>query len=151
MNEHPVDNDGHRDADGQHPVERLSAYADGELPEEEALRVEAHLRGCTECARELTLIRTMGGVMRSIAADAPERSVWSAVHRRITRPVGWLLFVAGVLVLAVLALIEWVREGAFDLEWFATTAVGVGLALLVAGIGHEQYREWKTSPYKDIQ
>lgn len=135
----------------EHPVERLSAYADGELPAEEARRVEQHLRGCTECARELTLIRTMGGAMRSIAAEPPRRSVWDAVHRRITRPIGWLLFVAGVIVLGVLALIEWFREGAFDLEWFATTAVGVGLALLVVGIGYEQYQEWKTSPYKDIQ
>lgn len=136
----------------EHPTGRtIGAYADGELPPDEASRVEAHLRSCTECARERALIRAMGGAMRETATEPPRKSVWGAVHRRITGPVGWLLLVTGAVVLAALALVEWVREGRFDLEWFATTAVGIGLALLVVRIGYEQYREWKTSPYKDLE
>lgn len=135
----------------EHPTDRIGAYVDGELTTEEAREIETHLRACTECARELASIRAMGGAMRATASESPRRSVWAAVHRRITRPVGWLLFVAGVAVVAALALIEWVREGAFDLAWLAATSIGVGLALLVVGIGYEQYREWKTSPYKDVE
>jgi hypothetical protein len=29
------------------------------------------------------------------------------VHRRITKPIGWILFVAGLVVWAVLGLIAW--------------------------------------------
>jgi anti-sigma factor RsiW len=133
-----------------HPREMLGAYADGELSAEEARRVEAHLDDCTECLRELALIRTLGGTMREMRSAPPRRSVWEGVHRRITRPVGWMLLVAGALLWAGLALAAWFRE-ALTPEWLATTAVLVGLLLLAIGIGFEQYREWKGSPYKDIE
>ena len=133
-----------------HPVEALSAYADGELPPAEAREVETHLEQCTECARELALIRTLGGAMRAMPANRPHRSTWERVHLRITRPVGWTLLAAGLLVWAGIALVSWFRE-ALTLEWLAATAVGVGVAMLAIGIGYEQYREWKTSPYRDIE
>src|SRR5688500_12096597 len=38
----------------------LGAYVDGELSIEERARVEAHLRECAACAREVALIREAG-------------------------------------------------------------------------------------------
>ena len=77
--------------------------------------------------------------------------MWRTVERRITYPLGWILVVAGLSVWAVLALMEWFRGGSLSLAWLATTAVGIGFALLLTGVGIEQYREWRTSPYKDLQ
>lgn len=133
----------------EHPLELISAYADGELSPEEARRVEAHLEACTECVRELALIRSIGGAMRTTPTPPP--GLWSDVHRRLTRPVGWLLFLAGVIAFAALAVLEWYRERALTLEWLGTTALVLGLALLLAGVAHEQYQAWKNSPYKDIE
>jgi anti-sigma factor RsiW len=133
----------------EHPHEALSAYADGELPPERALAVERHLEDCTECARELSIIRTMGGAMRQ-GTKAAETGVWEGVHRRITRPIGWILVTAGAALWVVLITVAWFRQ-ALTPEWVAATAVAVGLAMLAAGIGYEQYREWKDSPYKDIE
>ncbi len=135
----------------EHPRERISAYADGELSTQDAGAVEAHLRTCTECARELALIRTLGGEMRAMADERPDRSAWEGVHRRLTRPLGWVLVVAGVVTWAALAVLEWFRTRELSAEWLATTALVIGLALLVVGVGYEQYREWKRSPYKDVQ
>lgn len=136
----------------RHPgSERISAYADGELPAEEAGTVERHIERCTECARDLALIRAMGGAMRENVTNPPNGGVWAAVDRRIARPVGWLLVTAGVLVWVALAVVEWFRAGELTLPWLATTAVVIGAALLLAGVGYEQYREWKSSPYKDIE
>jgi anti-sigma factor RsiW len=133
-----------------HPTEALGAYADGELTQDEARRVEAHLARCTECAREVAAIRSLGGAMRDIETSRPRGGdTWARVHRRITRPVGWVLLVAGVLLWTGLALASWFRE-TLTLEWLAATAVGVGIAMLAVGIAYEQYREWKDSPYKDI-
>lgn len=134
-----------------HPYELISAYADGELPESQAAQVKAHLDTCTECARDLALIHSMTTAMHNLRDQPSDLSVWPAVHSRITQPVGWLLFAAGVAVLAMLGVIEWFRDGALTLQWFATTAVAVGLALLALGIGYEQYRDWRTSPYKDLE
>jgi anti-sigma factor RsiW len=133
-----------------HPLEALSAYADGELPPEEARRLESHLERCTECARELALIRTMGGAMRTLQPRRGRASVWEGVHRRITRPLGWVLLVVGVALWTALALVSWFRQ-ALTPEWLAATAVGVGLAMLAIGIAYEQYREWRDSPYKDVE
>ena len=87
--------------------------------------------------------------MRSIS-NSGSRSVWEGVHRRISQPIGWILLLAGVAVWVVLALIAWSRQE-LTLEWAAATAIGVGLALLLVGIGYEQYREWKDTRYKDVE
>ena len=135
----------------QHPLMAISAYADGELTEQEEAHVKAHLAQCTECARELALIRSMGEAMvEGMRTAPPQRGVWDRVHRRITRPVGWLLFTGGVSVWTVLLVIEWFRAGSPSLPWMASTAVGIGFALIAVGIGYEQYREWRHSPYKDL-
>jgi len=134
-----------------HPTELISAYADGELSEEEAARVRSHLEVCTECTRELALIRSMTTALHNMRDEPVDFSVWPAVHGRITRPIGWLLLVAGVVMLVVLGILEWFRDGTLSLEWIATTAVGIGLALLAVGIGYEQYNEWRTSPYRGVE
>ena len=134
----------------RHPEEELSAYADGELPAEEADAVEAHLETCTECRRELAAIETMGDAMSEASAE-PGGGVWDGVRRRIVRPAGWSLVVAGAVVLAALAAVEWFRTGALTPEWLAATAVGVGIGLLALNIGWEQYREWRESPYRDVE
>ena len=135
-----------------HPQALISAYADGELSPSEAARVEAHLAACTECTRELALIKDIGAAMTAHRprSDAPP-DVWRGVHRRITQPIGWILVVAGVTVWIALALIEWFRAGSLTAGWLSATAVGIGLALLFVGVVHQQYREWRSSPYKDLE
>lgn len=134
-----------------HPTEMISAYADGELSADDAARVEAHLESCTECTRDLALFQSMTTALHSLRDEAPQISIWPAVHSQITQPIGWFLFVAGLAVLGVLGVIQWFRNGSLTLEWIATTTVAIGLALLAIGIGYEQYREWRSSPYRGIE
>lgn len=134
----------------RHPEEKLSAYADGELPPSEAESVETHLETCTECRRKLAVIETMGAAMSTADVEGGG-SVWDGVRRRIVRPAAWLLVAAGLAVLAALAVVEWFRTGGLTPEWLAATAVGVGIGLLAVNIGWEQYREWRESPYRDVE
>jgi anti-sigma factor RsiW len=135
-----------------HPVVAISAYADGELTEQEEAQVKSHLANCTECARELALIRSMGAAMADNMRDGPRRpGVWERVQRRIAQPIGWLLFTGGLSVWVVLLIIEWFRAGDLSLRWMATTAIGIGIGLVAVGIAYEQYREWRHSPYKDLE
>jgi anti-sigma factor RsiW len=133
-----------------HPREQLSAYVDGELPPDDAAAVERHLRDCTECARELTIMRDMGGAMRTMSTQYRGRGVWNGVHRRITRPVGWLFILVGVAVWAWLAVSRWSQQE-LTLEWAAGMAVVVGLVLLLLSLGYEQYRDWRETRYKDVE
>jgi anti-sigma factor RsiW len=133
-----------------HPRVELSAYLDGELPPEEVRAVEHHLDRCTECSRELALMRDLGGAMRSMEMQNRSRSVWEGVHRRLTQPIGWILILVGLVIWAALVVVAW-WQADLTWEWVAMTGVGIGLLLLLAAIGHEQYREWRTTRYKDVQ
>lgn len=136
----------------EHPLAAISAYADGELTAAEAQRIEGHLAECTECARELALIKSMGEAMVHATKRRDEGpDLWPSVHRRLTQPIGWILTVSGVTVWLALAVTEWFRAGSLTAEWLATTAIGIGIALLMVGVGYQQYREWRESPYKDVE
>lgn len=134
----------------RHPRDLLGAYADGELDPTETARVAEHLSACTECARELALIRSLGGAMRAMVGNTKPRGVWDAVHRRISRPIGWLLVVVGVALWAALAGMEWYHSRELTLEWLAGSAFGIGIGLVAIGVAYEQYREWKETRYKDV-
>ena len=134
-----------------HPLELISAYADSELSAEEAARVRAHLDVCTECSRELALIRSIGETMMQSTKVKSDTSVWRTVNRRIATPVGWLLMITGVVIWISLAVAQWIAQRALTWEWLATTAVAIGVALLAVGVGYEQYVEWRESPYKDLE
>jgi anti-sigma factor RsiW len=134
----------------RHPHDLLGSYADGELDAAETARVAEHLTLCTECARELALIRSLGGAMRSMVNSTPGRGSWDVVHRRISRPIGWLLIVAGTAVWAGLVAVDWYRSRELSWEWMAGSAIVIGFLLLAIGIGYEQYREWKETRYKDV-
>jgi predicted anti-sigma-YlaC factor YlaD len=134
----------------QHPHELLGAYADGELDAAQTAQVAQHLTKCTECARELALIRSMGGAMRTLVNSTESRGIWETVHRRLSRPIGWLLMLAGVAVWTTLAVVEWYRSRELTWEWMAGSAVVIGVVLLAVGIGYEQYREWKETRYRDV-
>jgi anti-sigma factor RsiW len=134
----------------RHPRARLSAYCDGELAPDDAAEVERHLAGCTECGRELALMRELGGVMRTMSGNTVGRSVWSGVHRQLTRPIGWVLLLAGATVWVALLVAEWLRAE-LTLGWAAATAMVVGVLLLLVGIGHEQLREWQETRYRDVE
>lgn len=133
-----------------HPRDQLSAFMDGELAPEAEAEIVQHLRGCTECSRELAIMRGLGGAMRTMTSGSGGRTVWDAVHRRITRPAGWMLLVSGIVVWAGLALVAWWRAE-LTLKWVAATGVAAGLILLLAGIGYEQYRDWKETRYRDVE
>lgn len=128
-------------------------YLDGELTPPERALVDEHLAACSECRRELTVFRELKADLQvlSLRADGARGSVWDAVHARLTRPVGWILLLAGFA--------AWLAYGAYafatapvDLwEKLAAGAVGIGILLLLASVIWERYREWQRDPYRDIQ
>lgn len=54
-----------------HPDDRLSALLDGELPVEEAARVQAHVIACADCSAELAAVRDARAAVRSLPAVEP--------------------------------------------------------------------------------
>lgn len=71
--------------------ERLSAYLDGELPPQETLAVQQHLRACARCAAELDELKRLNGVLGSLSGMVPPmdftRRVREAAQRRPAAPI----------------------------------------------------------------
>lgn len=133
--------------------ETLTRYLDDELPPDERERVEDHLSGCAECRREVEVTRKLKEDLAALPGGDPARggSVWDAVNRRLARPMGWVLLVAGAVASLGLGAWGFVTADAPLAEKLAAGAVGLGLALLLASVGWERWREWKTDPYRKVE
>jgi anti-sigma factor RsiW len=83
--------------------ERLSAWLDGELPEEAMAAVEVHLAGCAFCRREVARFRALDEALGALPAPVPphlaERVL--AVQPRPRRPWWQSLALAASLILGI--------------------------------------------------
>lgn len=134
-------------------TEELMRYLDGESPPEERTRIEEALAGSTEVNRELALFMAMKEDLSGIQFDPEIRreSVWDRVNSRLTRPIGWILFWTGTVVIAIYGAYLYFTSSADLLEKLATGAMVVGIILLLISVIWEQYRVWLTDPYRDVQ
>lgn len=62
------------------PAERLAAYFDAELPQDEARAVERHLRTCEACRRTLESMSLVRTGLRSVPVAPPPDAVWDGVE-----------------------------------------------------------------------
>jgi len=62
--------------------EDISAYLDGELSGIDAARIEAHLKRCSDCARELELLKEGGKLVRELGERRPSEELERILQRR---------------------------------------------------------------------
>ena len=132
--------------------EELMRFLDGELEPPDRARVETELARSTELQRELAIYRALKEDVRDLSFAAhPADSVWDVVDRRLTRPVGWILFTGGAILW--LAYGAWVfgTSAADPWEKLAVGALAAGFLILLGSTIFERLREWRTDPYKDIE
>ena len=131
--------------------ESLMRYLDGEVTPEERARIDAAVADSTELERELAIFRSMKGDLQAMTFGlANDRSVWGAVHRRITRPLGWLLLAGGFLTWALYGSYLYLVSAIDIWEKLATSAIGVGILLLFGTVIYERRKEWLRDPYRSV-
>jgi hypothetical protein len=82
----------------EHVRDRLEAYTDGELPLEELVAIQGHLRDCVACALEAADLARLGEELRAMSATMPTRIVdpqgqltGAVVERlRVERQLSWM-------------------------------------------------------------
>lgn len=133
--------------------EELMRYLDGEVGPEERLRIQGALESSTELRRELLVYRAMKDDLQTLKLKQAHGngSIWYAVNRQLARPLGWVLLIVGSLVWAAYGIYLFITSSAFILEKMATSAIVIGILLLLASVIWERYREWLSDPYRDIQ
>lgn len=69
-----------------HPLERLDAYQEGELPADERGEVKGHLETCAACRARLQALRGLGRRLSSLPREAPPeglaRRIVAAIRER---------------------------------------------------------------------
>lgn len=132
--------------------DELMRYLDGELPHERAREVEGALETSTELRREYVIFRQLKADLQTMGANMrPEHTVWDSVNRRLTRPVGWILFLLGAVIWVAYGVYTYLTGGEALWEKLATSALVVGLAMLLVSALVDRWRDLKTDPYKEIQ
>ncbi|MCK5832213.1 zf-HC2 domain-containing protein, partial [bacterium] len=100
MNKGSFKNNGSKEPCGKIWGERISAYIDGELSQDERHEVEDHLRICPECRSFITTLERIKGVtMKMRFADPPDeiwKHYWTGIYNRIERGIGWIFFSIGL-------------------------------------------------------
>ena len=130
----------------------LMRFLDGELPPGEHTRVQAAIDASTELAREVAIYRGMKGRLHELSfhPGTYHRSVWDGVHQHLTRPIGWILTLAGVAVWVVYGVYVFTASPVDLWQKLATGAVVIGILMLLTSVIWERYREWLTDPYRDV-
>lgn len=132
--------------------EELMAFLDGELDPPERNRIQTELARSTELQRELSIYRALRNDFRDLSfAVHRTDSVWDAVDRRLTRPIGWVLFVGGAVLWMGYGAWVFGTSAANPWEKLGVAALAAGFLILLASTIFERMREWRTDPYKDIE
>lgn len=132
--------------------DELMRYLDGELPPDRARAVEEAVERDTELKRELGVFRAMKADLSEIGARMDTKStVWDDVNRRLTRPLGWVLFLVGAVVVVAYGAYAYLTGADALWEKLAVSAIVVGLAMLLVSTLIDRYRDLKTDPYREIQ
>lgn len=127
-------------------------YLDNELSRDHRTRVESALAQSTELQRELAIFRAMREDLRSLPLDARSgRSVWGGVQHRLSRPVGWVLLVAGFVLWAGYGAWVFFTTPSNPVEKLAVGALAVGFLILLVSAILDRMHEWRDDPYRDIE
>jgi anti-sigma factor RsiW len=132
--------------------EDLMRFLDGELAPDEHARVQARIDASSELGREVLIFRAMKAGFQDLTfhPGTYHRSVWDQVNQQLTRPIGWVLVVAGAAVWTGFGAYVFATSPVNPWEKLAAAAVVIGILMLLASVIWDRYREWLTDPYRDV-
>ena len=136
--------------------EKLSAYLDNELTQQDSQRVGVHLRECDRCRRtyeDFTRLRGDVGELRFPEPPVEEwRKMMSGFTFNATRGIGWLLWGGGAVVLAVYGIYTFATDPTVEaIQRIGVLAVILGVVLVFMTVLAERMRGFRDDKYKDVE
>jgi len=134
----------------------ISGYIDNELTQSQRQRVAVHLEDCAACRSQhdalLEVRRSIAGMDASaMTADAWHEMIDDATAKT-SRRIGWILFVAGILVVMSYGAYEFLTRGEGPLlVRLATGTIIVGLISLFVSVLRQRLIERRTDKFKDVE
>ena len=141
---------------GAHVEALLSGYLDGELTQQQGQRVDVHIAGCAECRDRLAdlteLRQRVSGARLSPIREDVWRENMNDMTVNVSRGLGWLLFLGGLLLIAGFGLYQFVIDTSAG--WGVKgviSAVYLGLGALFVSVLRQRLIERKSDKYKDVE
>ena len=140
----------------EHVGSMISGYLDGELTQQERQRVDLHLGGCADCSERLGELADLRGRMSGAQLSPVGKDIWREkmddMTVKLSRGIGWLLFLGGLLLVAGFGIWEFVIDTSMDrtTKWLVS-AIYIGLGALFVSVLRQRLIERKTDKYKDVE
>lgn len=148
-------NNGKRHVD-EHVGELLSGFVDGELTQQERQLVSLHCDECAGCREILSNLRDLrkrvGKASLSEVGEDRWRESMDDSTVKTTRSIGWLMFIAGLLVIAGIGVFGFLFSDEISVGMkLLLIAIYGGLATLLFSVLRQRLIERKTDKYKDVE
>jgi hypothetical protein len=140
----------------EHVGELLSGFVDGELTQQQRQLVTLHCDNCSECRKNLDSLRVLrervaGAKLSEIGEDKWRESMPESTVE-LTRGIGWIVFIAGLLVVAGIGLLAFLFGDGISVGMkLLLIAIYGGLGLLFFSVLRQRLIERKTDKYKDVE
>lgn len=130
----------------------MSGLLDGELGPDESAELEGHLAACGACKAEFDTMKRLVSATSALRVEAPPDEVWDTflegVYNRLERRTGWIVFILGVVALALVAAYFFVVEPWGNaLAKVLVAAPLIGLAVLFVSVLRQRLFVAKTDRY----
>ncbi len=131
-------------------------YLDGEMSAAERTAFEEHLSSCGVCRQsmdELGSVERLTGMMKiRDPQDDFWEAYWKKLFRRLERKTGWLLLIAGAVLIVLYALWKGVTDfGEITLVKVIAVIFVAGFVVLLVSVIRERIHQYRTDRYKDIE
>ena len=140
----------------EHVDEMLSGFVDGELTQQERQFVTLHCEVCAECLDDLERLRALreriGNAGLSEVGEDKWRETMDDPTVQLTRGIGWLLFIVGLLIIAGIGLVGFLFSDDIPVGVkLLMLMIYGGLAALLFSVLRQRLIERKTDKYKDVE
>lgn len=138
----------------------IMSYLDNELDEVQKKRFEEHLKGCSECTKELNDFKNLKSITDEVTLVEPEDKLWtdywSGVYNRIERGTGWIIFSIATIILLTFCGFKIIEEVIENPQVEFVFKIGlvlliIGVAILFVSVLRERLYFWKKDRYKDVR
>lgn len=142
--------------ENRHVGEQLSGFIDGELTQQERQFVTLHCEVCADCRENLDRLRELRNRIGTAGLSEVGEDKWresiddSTVQ--LTRGIGWLSFIVGLLIVVGIALVGFLFSDDISVGMkLLMFAIYGGLAALFFSVLRQRLIERKTDKYKDVE
>jgi anti-sigma factor RsiW len=130
-------------------------YLDGEMPPEERLEFEEHLKQCEACRRSFESFRELQSLTGRVRMKDQTDEFWDhyrkSLYRRLERKTAWIFIIVGAIMLIGYELYRAVASfGGITFEKAALVIFAVGALLLLVSVIRERLHQYRGDKYSKI-